>query len=539
MKNKIFRLLMPATLLAALLALTSCAGTGESELTYATSDAATVAAHFNASGDEPVTETPKPAEIVEPAETYYDKDGGKRAIAANGEEAYVAEAEVYYWEGRVLHLMDPYGNVMSVEYGDTFPFMFYTTSMTEAKPANLRPGTLVRIEYTSGTPTEIFEKKQYEKLISLRVLEYPETAIKDFGVVKAVEDDRLLVYLGRCDDINDIDRSACTYVPTKYVPVLTRSWASDDVLSEKIEIGDYVSVHHNGVLREGAPRECTDVYSVSVYKTVTVQQFLIAEIESKSFVITNERNTIRISAGLFDSGYVFENGQPVSADSIHIGDVIEIEWSGEVLASFPGQLSDFYVARIVSRTDEIEYLGVVKENQNGTLLVYFSGADRSNSVDIVGNIDTVSAEDCLKIIPPNRMVCVGASKDDMVSSNAVKPGDRVWVTFKGEGFENAPSEDCFVSRVGWYQKITVELTVSEIRKNHIVMRDAEGLEYTFSRSDYQDFLLFENGKAASLLSLKVGDRVEFDHGGRSSFSDGTTYYPQKFAMRIISRSANG
>ena len=237
---------------------------------------------------------------------------------------------------------------MSVEYGETFPFMFYTTSMTEAKPAHLRPGTLVRIEYTSGTPTEIFEKKQYDKLISLRVLEYPNEAIQQFGVVKAIEGERLLVYLGRCDDINNIDRSACTYVPTKYVPVIFESWASDDSTPKVIKVGDYLTVHHNGVIQEG---ECTDVYSVRVYQHIVKRQFTVTAVESKSFLVSNDHHSeIRLSVGVFDSGCVFENGKPVSADSIRIGDVIEVEWGGEILESYPGQFASFYVARIISRS---------------------------------------------------------------------------------------------------------------------------------------------------------------------------------------------
>lgn len=384
MKNPLFRMLMPAALLAALLALTSCADSRGSELTYATTDMTTAVVHFAVSDSEPsggsdatterdgskmtyvttdyqtvlvhygtsgepsTIETPAPVETVEPSETYPDKNGDMRAIAADGAEAYVAEVTVYYWDDSTLYLMGADGEVMSVKYDDGFPFMFYTAVMSEAQPLDLRTGTRVRIEYDSGTPKEIFEKQQYRKIVSLRILPNPETATTQFGVVKAVENDRLLVYLGRCDDINTIDRSACTYVSTKYVPVVQDGYGLESQISEKIEVGDYVQVFHSGVIRESAPSECTEVYSVKLLRGHSMAQFTVSEIRSSDLILTNEKHVMRLGFG----STAFENGQPVELDTLRVGDVLEIEWDGTVYTSFPGQFGLIYVIRIVSRSTD-------------------------------------------------------------------------------------------------------------------------------------------------------------------------------------------
>ena len=419
-----------------------------------------------------------------------------------------------------------------------YPFPCYTSVGSVLKLADIREGQRMTIRYTGDDLSKIFAKKQYKKIRELRALELPAGATTQFGVVKEIGEDRLLVYFGRCDDIADIAPADCTYVPIRHVPILPDDLFADREQEIKIDVGTYVRVFHSG---ETAERTLADVYSVRVCMQVITKQFRVTRILNDAFWIHGDDDTMRLGHGIFDDGEVFENGKPVNADSIRIGDVLEVAWSGMVAQSYPGQFGSVYAVRVAKRTDEVEYLGVVKENLGDSLLVYFSGADRVDETDRVNDIAEISAVDCLRVPLTGVTVKAGTDYNAAMSASDIGPGDRVWVTYKGENFETAPSESCGVAKITWYKKCTVTLTVSELLENHVLMVDENGRRFSYHKTARHPFGLYENGVEIGFTALNVGDRVAVDHGGdewswTDQKKDPSYSFRDVFAMRVIERA---
>ena len=103
-------------------------------------------------------------------------------------ETGTAEVSFYFWEyqgdpnGDAIHLMTENGEVLTFPYRGGFPFRIYTAVGTEAKGVDFSTGVRMKIVY-DGDLTEIFANKQYEKIREARILEMPEEAMWQFGVI--------------------------------------------------------------------------------------------------------------------------------------------------------------------------------------------------------------------------------------------------------------------------------------------------------------------------------------------------------------------
>lgn len=443
------------------------------------------------------------------------------------------QIELMTAEGEILRFSYSYSKL---HHTPQYPFPCYTAVGSVMKLADISVGQRMTIRYTGGDLVRIFAKKQYKKIREMRQIELPEGATREFGVVKEVGEDRLLVYLGRCDDIADIDPADCTYVPIRHVPVVSADLFSAEEQEIRLEVGTYVRIFHSGEIAEGALR---DVYSVAVCMNVITQQFRVCELRGSDILLRSAENLMMLGHGIFESGQVFEDGQPVSLDSIRIGDVIEIEWDGTVLTTFPGQFGSVYAARVVARTDTAEYLGVIKEVRGDHLLVYFSGADRANPRDLVNDVLVYQNSDCVRVPLAGVTLVSGTDPDATVSVNDLAGGDRVWVSYTGDGFENAPNEECAVSRIMWYEAWGILLTVTEIREQHVIMTDAVGRTFSFAKNDAaHDYQLYEKGEVISFDTLMVGDRVYVNCCGEvyQFAGDGGYHFPYVFAVRVVERA---
>lgn len=282
-----------------------------------------------------------------------------------------------------------------------------------------------------------------------------------------------------------------------------------------------------------------EVYRVSVHTDPMTRRYRVIGIPGGGILLHSENDTMRLGHSLFDAGEVFEDGVPVSADSIRIGDEIEVTWDGMVMTSYPGQFGYIFAVRVVGRTDTAEYLGVVKENLGDSLLVYFSGADRVDPLDSVNDIALIPDERCLRVTLTGVTVRAGADAGAGENVAEIAAGDRVWVSYTGEGFENAPSEACAVSQIIWYKKHTVTLTVCEILEHHVRLADGEGRYFTYHKTDRRNFQIYENDGVIAFHALRVGDRLEVDYGGDVlTWGDGQYSLADVFVMRVIERARN-
>ena len=89
-----------------------------------------------------------------------------------------------------------------------------------------------------------------------------------------------------------------------------------------------------------------DVYSVTVCPKIVKQYTVGYSPNADEYIMVGG---CKVSRSFFEAGNVFENGEPVSFDSIKEGDVLEVVYNGEILTSMPGQFGHIDIIRVVSR----------------------------------------------------------------------------------------------------------------------------------------------------------------------------------------------
>lgn len=314
--------------------------------------------------------------------------------------------------------------------------------------------------------------------------------------------DSLLVYPRPADvlDITRIDPDGCYEIPLTGIPVVDGT--TGELLSaQDLKVGDFVTVLHSGARTTKTPVRFGTIFSVTRCANLTMQMTVTSIRAGEALVLGD----VLLERMYFDRGEVSDTaGKAVAFEDVSVGDVFELQYSGEITASSPAQLNHIHTVRLIKTAAQVQAdkeasgflrYGIVRVFENKMKMVWFG---------------MTSAPEEISYFSCTMLSLRGVPITDAVTGQSLtwgdlQDGDLVAVISDGRILESAPSQMPVVYAVKRLQRASTEATVSEIRGGEVTLRMDDGGSRTVTLKRF-----YVRGVEMEPEHLCVGDRVQLD-----------------------------
>lgn len=258
------------------------------------------------------------------------------------------------YEGK-LFLVNEDSEVYVIPYDETTYQIVRSDGTEVIDVRELALGDRVRVEHTGEATVDGFRRFDYIRTI-VKTLDASLQQGNIHGVVVSVGDTLLVhPHPETVLDIFRVSHEACYEIPLQGVPLVDGSSESGMLSAAELKVGDFVEVKVSQSILDsalqltvvGAPKQLSDAYSISRCKN-TVKLVTVGEINGDRLFFEG----VMLGRTLFDEGKVRDPfGRILTFEQVKVGDVLEVQFSGEVMLSSPGQYSHIHT---------VKYLGVAE-----------------------------------------------------------------------------------------------------------------------------------------------------------------------------------
>lgn len=408
----------------------------------------------------------------------------------------VSEVKVCTWRGGQVTVMEQDGSAVSIPYDENTHQIRLADGSAGPRMNDLWIGDQLVIYRKAG------------EIIRVEILERGED-VRLHGIVCRVGE-TLWVHPHSQEvlDPAKVDPADCYEIPLRGVPVGNRLPPDPTMSAEDLKVGDFVTVYHSEqMVSSNQPDE---VYSVIRCGNV-VEQMTVSRVNEEMEQIWLD--DVELSVGNHENGLILDgSGKALSIADISVGDVFEVQHSGEILTSFPGQFGHFHFARRIKTAAQIEadraaqdaadifsrkiiMRGTVRVFENGSRLVWFGETSAPEEIQY---------HRCTRVriydIP-----ITDAATGQTLTREDLRDGDYVAVETNGAIVETAPGQMDTVYSITRLSKRSDVGTVTAVETECATVRLSDGSTATVAVDKY-----FVRGVQFDPESLLVGDTVQLD-----------------------------
>ena len=328
------------------------------------------------------------------------------------------------------------------------------------------------------------------------------------------------------------DPADCYEIPLKGITVTNGLQQDGGVDIHDIRVGDFVQVRYSEKM-DTATRPAK-IYSVTLCQNVTKQMTVSQVSEGLNRILLGGT---ALSRGIFDEGHVLDtSGNTVAFADVCVGDLFEVQFGGEILASMPGQFSHLHVVRRIKTAEQGREIGEAAEQavrealevrmrpvlsrgtigtlENGTMLVWLGETlDPAELGYIAAAHNSVSCA-----------IITDAVTGQTLTWGDLRYGDYIAIKTNGIIDGAAPGQMAAVYDITRLYTASMEGMVSDIRDGTVTVTNAYGTARTVSVDGY-----CVHGVRLDPDSLRVGDKVRLDFNARDE--------NEVYALHLLERAS--